>query len=342
MTRLGLCISANGSVPDAVECAALGLGAGDWVRTAVAGPLSLLDGMLERIGPSVAVMVTLNNQCDEVRGDWSGWEDACAVIARRYNGRVALVGCGNELDLWHWQPPGGGPGDPSLTPVFAASLVRRAAPILRPVGIKVAMSSVASGRWPEYLRAMAVACDGAAEYSDLHLYAKILNGIPAGVDWQTAAAALHQARTLSGLPVISSEAGIKVDDAGGLDAQARWAFGLKDLPAEFVCYWCWHDQMASPGEIGGQAFGLRALSGGQKPVWFSLQRLLGGPAPGDPYYVGPGLRALLDARGWQALSREDYFNAGASATLIRTDQGLRIAYYWKTTQKIYLSPVEQV
>lgn len=307
---LGLCINAANSVPDADECAALGLGAGDWVRTAVQGSLTLLDGMLEQVPAHVSVMVSLNNECTEVRGDWSGWERACNIIAATYDDRVRIVGCGNELDLWHLQPPIGQP-DPRLTPAFAAELVRRASPILRPAGIKVAMSSVASGSWPAYLADMARHCAGAADYCDLHLYAKALNGVPVGAGWQTAQDALNEARRISGLPVIASEAGIKIDDAGGRNAQAQWAAGLGSLSAELVCSWCWHDRMASPGELGGQAFGARGLYGQAKPLWFALQQLFKGtggtPVPGDGFSVGDGMRALMARRGDKPAANELYF-----------------------------------
>src|SRR5581483_1913235 len=143
----GLCINANGAVPDRAECAALGLSSGDWVRTAVQGSLSLVATMLDALPPDISVMVTLNNECAEVRGDWGGWENACrmlANIASIYPGRIKVLGAGNELDLWHLQPPVGVP-DPRLTPAFAADLVKRAAPIMRVAGIKVALTSVASG-----------------------------------------------------------------------------------------------------------------------------------------------------------------------------------------------------
>lgn len=318
MTALGLCVNANGAVPDENECNVLGLGSGDWVRTAIQGSLSLLDGMLERISPLSPVMVTLNNECTEVKSDWSGWEHACQIIATAYAERVKIVGCGNELDSFYYA------GGDHVSPIFAANLVKRAAPILQPVGIKVAMSSMASGRWPEYLRTMAVACDGAATYADLHLYVKQLNGVPAGVDWQTAEAALVQAHNLTGLPVISSEAGIKVDDAGGLEAQARWALGLKDLPAELICYWCWHDRMASPGETGGQAFGLRGLDNRQKMVWYSMQHILGGPpAPVVPPSFQLGFRTIAERHPeLVGAALENESGPWVNCSLQRTSRGL--------------------
>lgn len=308
---LGLCINAANSVPEAAEYAALGIGPGDWVRTAVQGSIALLGPVIQGLPDGVNLVVTLNNECREVGGGWEGWENACALIAHLYSNRVKIVSCGNELDIFYYQ------GDSSVSPAFAANLVKRAAPILRPAGIKVAMSSVASGSWPTYLAEMSRLCQGSADYSDLHLYVKRLNGVPNNPDWQTAEAALVQAHNLSGLPVISSEAGIKIDDAGGLDQQAKWAAGLGGLPAELVCFWCWHDRMASPGETGGQAFGARGLDGKQKPVWSTLQSLFREstpvpiptpePPPADQFVVGTGMRALMAKRGDIPASDEIYF-----------------------------------
>lgn len=284
MSRLGLCTNANGLYPSPAGLAALGVGRGDFLRTPVQGPLSLVEDMLGDLPADVSLMVSLNSECAEVRSDWSGWVNACGLLAamsRRWPGRILIVGCGNELDLWHLQPPEGQP-DPRLTPEFAADLVRSASPILRGAGIRVAMSSVASGSWPAYLSAMAQACNGAADYADLHLYMKRCNGVPNDPNWQDASNAIIDAQVLSGLPVICSEAGIKVNNAGGLNQQAQWAAGLADLPSELVCYFAWSDGVGTAAEQGGNAFGAVDASGKRKPVWYTLQKLFGGPMPISP------------------------------------------------------------
>ncbi len=318
MAELGLCINAKDAVPDAAECAALGLGSGRWLRTHIDGPLSLLDGMLATLPPDVHVMVSLNNQCWEVGWDWLGWEEACRIVAERYADRVKIVGAGNELDLWHLQPPVGEP-DSRLTPGFAAELVRSAASILHPAGIKVAMSSVASGGWFEYLDEMARYCRGYADLADLHLYMKQINGVPDDPNWQPAWEAIVSARSLTGVPVICSEAGIKIDDAGGPNFQAAWAAGLGTLPADLVCYFAWSDGIGTAAEQGGQAFGARGPDGRAKPVWYTLQHLFGGPTiqlsvpipGGDPmadrFVVGRGMRELMAQRGDQPAADELYF-----------------------------------
>lgn len=333
---LGLCVSAKDAIPDRAECAALGL---TWVRTNVDGSLSLVSDILAKLPTNVSLMISLNNQCAQVKGDWSGLEEACrslVVINDAYHpSRIKIVGIGNELDLWHLQPPTGEP-DPKLTPAFAASLVKRAAPILRPAGIKVAMSSVASGSWPAYLEEMAALCRGAADHCDLHVYMKSINRIPEDPGWQTADAALRQAANLSGLPVIASEAGIKVRDCGGELWQGKWAAGLADLPAELIFYWCWHDRMASPGETGEAAFGARDLDGRAKPVWTALQTLFGGPLakpptppvvppvpPQDPYWVGEDIRAAMQKRGDFAIGPENYLASGVSVA-----PGNRFQFWW--------------
>lgn len=277
MIPLGLCASTR-HYPDAAELAALGIGAGDWLRLHVYS-FAELDAALRVIPPDINIFMAPNNEMVEVGWDWIGWESVMHRIATYYAHRVKMVGCGNELDLWHLQSPSG-ENDTRLTPLFAANLVRRAGRILRPAGIKVALSSVASGSWPAYLREMSHLAGAFADYADLHLYAKQINGVPGG--WQTADDALRSAAEIAGRPVIASEAGIKVDDAGGEDAQARWAEGLRSLPAQLVCYFAWRDDLGTGEEQGGQAFGARGVDGRAKPVWFTLQRLFAGQASHPP------------------------------------------------------------
>lgn len=279
-----MCINANGATPSAAECYELGMRLGNIVRTPLQGSLDLIPPMLDTIPREIGAMITLNAECAEVGSDWSGWEHACGLVANlagRYPGRIKIVGCGNELDIYYNN------GDGRMSPAFAAELVERASPILRPAGIRVAMSSVASGGWPDYLREMAARCWWAADYADLHLYVKALNGIPRNADmtfWQDANDAIALAKRRSpNTGLICSEAGIKVDDAGGLEEQAWWAMGLPDLQAELVCHFAWHDRVGSPGEQGGQAFGAVGLDGKRKPLWGALQAVFGGPiSPSAP------------------------------------------------------------
>lgn len=279
MAELGVCCTTR-AYPSPSECAALGIGSGDWLRLHCYS-LAELDAALSVIPAEISIFLGANNELQEVGWDWGGWEPTMRAIARKYAGRVKIVGCGNELDLWHLQPPIG-ERDPRLTPGFAAELVRSAAGILHPVGIKVAMSSVASGAWPDYLDEMASYCRDRADYADLHLYVKRVSGIPEDPNWQTATAALLQAEHIAGLPVIASEAGIKVDDADGLERQAQWASGLRDLRSPLVCYFAWADSVGTPSEQGGQAFGARGPDGRAKPVWYALQKQFGGPANSPP------------------------------------------------------------
>lgn len=283
MAALGLCVNAKAAVPDAAECAALGLGAGKWARTAIQGSLTLLDGMLARLPADINVMVTLNNEAAEVKSDWSGWERACQIIAAKYAGRVKVVGCANELDIFYHQ------GDRSVSPLFAANLARRAAPILRPAGIKIALSSMASAIWPEYLREMAHLAGSFADLADLHPYGQRAAGFPSGWGFGELGTVIHVAGDMSGLPVILSEYGIKVGDAGGEQGQAEYvrrsAELLKALPASrfpFACYFAWRDDIGAPHEQGEQAFGLRRLDGSPRPAWQAFVEADGGPANHPP------------------------------------------------------------
>jgi len=342
-----------GSAPDAAALREIGPGV-EWVSL-FCYSFDQLDAMLAAIPPGVRVFVPVNNEWQEVRGDWSGWAQAMDDFAPRFKGRVHIVGCGNELDLWHWQPPIGKP-QAHLTPEFAANLVNVAAGPLRAAGIKVAMSSVASGRWPDYLREMADGCRDMATFADLHLYVKRIDNLPANPDWQEAQDALNVARDIAGLPVLSSEAGIKVDDAGGEDAQAEWGRRLVGLSRVYdggtycpLILFAYADGVGTDKEQGGQAFGMIAPDGRRKPLWREVQKACGGPSespvvpPTPPLpepptqitsgphgeWIGSGLLRELNRRGWTPLRGEEQARlACAEGELVWTGQDAR-ALKWE-------------
>lgn len=279
MARRGLCINAKVAIPARDELLQLGFGAATSLTTAIQGSISLLQNTRAALVPGQKLMVKLNNECREVGPDWEGLEGACDKIGREYGDIVEIVGVGNELDLWHYW------GDSRLTPTFAAGLVRRASPILRKYGIKVAATSVASPGWVAYLEAMANLCRAEVDYVDLHPYVSSAGGVR--LDWPTVQDKWAQAYERSGwIPTICSEAGIKAKDAGGFDAQAQWAEGLMEwakekLPWEcpLVCLFAWRDDIGTDEEQGENAFGLRYtdMSKEPKPAWFAVQRAMGGP-----------------------------------------------------------------
>lgn len=277
-----------GSMPKAADLQALGPGVA-WVSTLVYS-FDQLDETLSELDPTTRVHVVLNNQVAEVGGGWENWGDACKEFARRFAGRVHLVTCGNELDAWHYEPPAGQP-DPKLTPVFAAGLANLASEMMGDSGIELAPTSLASSRWPEYLQAMIALCWRRVRKVDLHLYSKRIDGWPVDhPEWQEAREALALARQIGGKPVCSSEAGIKIDDAGGLASQAEWGKRLVGLAADLdpeqygpLILFAWSDGAGTDKEQGGQAFGLIGPDGHRKPLYYAIQEAVAAaPVPTPP------------------------------------------------------------
>lgn len=313
MSGFGLCVS-YGSMPDTLELRRLGMvGPSRWIRIhfgSGGGSFDRVDEMLASVDQTTRVIVNLNNECAEIGHDWRNWDEAVAYFARRFRGRVDAVTCGNELDIWHWQPPIGKP-DPRLTPRFAGELARRAAPHLRGVGMRCVLGPVASGRWFDYLRDAATVAGDAVDWVDLHLYSKVAGGVPAGTDWQTVRAALEQAHAITGKPVICSEAGIPVVHAGGFDAQAAWARGLyadtAALPDEtypFVCYFAWANSVGASHEQDLNGFGLRDGNMSPLPAWYAFAEVAGGVEPA-PTPTPAGAPRFLEGFGrWKALEPE--------------------------------------
>src|SRR5687768_3033078 len=98
------------------------------------------------------LVVTLNNQCKEVGNDWSGWNNAvlqlCEINKQLGTNQLLVLQAGNEFDLY-WNENG------SVPPEFGADLALRTARIAHNYDIKIAATSVAGPRWPEYLQTMA-------------------------------------------------------------------------------------------------------------------------------------------------------------------------------------------
>lgn len=300
-----------GAMPDAAALAELGLTDG-WVSAFVYS-FDQLDEALARLDPRTRVHTALNNEWAEVGHDWKGWLDACTAFGERFAGRVQVVTAGVELDLWHTQPPVGEP-DPQLTPTFAAALANQAGTVLRPKGIRVAPTSLASSGWTEYLRAMVPLCWHKTDLVDLHLYGKRIGGWPAHhAGWQEAREALEQARQISGKPVFSSEAGIKIDDAGGVASQAEWGARLLRLAGELdreqfgpLILFAWHDGVGTDREQGGQAFGMVSPHGRMKPLYYAI-REAARALPAQPPHPTPPITEVrmtledLERQRWQLL-----------------------------------------
>lgn len=260
MAELGLVVNAKNAMPGRDELGALGLTTG-WIRT-ICYDFNSLDSALETLDPRTKVCVILNSETEGVGPSYAGWSKVIGDFAARFRGRVHAVECGNELDLLN------------VPVATAASLVNVASMTLRSAGMKVVLSSVAGPNWPVYLETLASRTLGSADYACLHPYGQRAAGFPAGWGFGELADAVATANSLSGLPVVLTEFGIKIGDAGGEQAQAEYvrksAILLQALSVArcpFACYFAWRDDIGGPQERGDQAFGLRREDGSARPAW---------------------------------------------------------------------------
>lgn len=238
--------------------------------------LSDLNTLYERNKP---LIISLNNQCAEVRGDWSGWDSAvyqiCLYFSARDSDRLLVLGAGNELDLY-WAN-----GDNSVGPEFAADLAIRTKRIAENFGIKVATTSLAGPRWPEYLQLMHNLCGPIVDYFDMHPYGQRPEGWrPKG--WADNRQWMHgelenvitYAQNVTGKPIICSEYGVKIDDAGNAAEVSDFMLAadkhLHQLGVPYTSWFCYDDRVGSPGEVDGQAFGLLDLHNLVRPAYFSF------------------------------------------------------------------------
>jgi hypothetical protein len=330
-------------LPSAEDLAALGLLNG-WVRILVVD-VERFDRALAAAGwpDTVRACVLLEGQTQGIGGDFAGWVTVVKEFARRFKGRVQAVECANELDIWHWQPPGWNPERPNegpsrpnplLTPQFAAKLVRDAAPHLRAANMKVIAPAVASGRWFDYLRDMTAELGNAADYQAFHPYGKKIDNHPPHAEWGELAETIAQAREIAGRPLALTELGVKVGEAGGPEGQAEYVRRLFGLMAQqppgavgLFCYFAWKDGIEIPGE---GAFGLVEASGRWREACRTFQRACGGPheLPREP--VAPGVfRFQMGFKAWAdrepellGTPLEEELSPFPGLALQRTDRGL--------------------
>lgn len=263
MGEVGLVVNALGAMPDWQELQALGLSNG-WGRSIVYD-LDEFDaavsGLKVRL-PNVRICALLNSETAGVGNDYDGWEGVVSEFSQRFDGLVEAVECGNELDLL------------GVDPQSAADLVVEASPYLRNAGMKVILPSVAGPNWVDYLTRLAKGTQGAADWCCVHPYGQRVGGFPRDWGFGEMADLIQTANDASGLPVVFTESGIKIGDAGGLEGQAayvrRWvslvqSYSQARLP--FACYFAWRDDIGGPSERGPQAFGLREEQGFARPAW---------------------------------------------------------------------------
>lgn len=262
----------------------------------------------------VPYIATVNNQCAEVRG-WANWEDAIHLIATRPRPPYA-VEIGNEFDLY-WQH------DPKdVPPEFAADLINRAAPILHFRGIKVIATSLASARWPDYLRRMADLCRSNVDWFNIHPYGQRPQGWGApgwghGELYDT----IRHAYAIARKPIYCTEIGVKVGDAGSeasvgwwMKAAAQTLYDLGPAISRGGAWFAWRDQVGAPYERGPHAFGLRREDGSARPAWGMFAELPNKVTEVIPMFtVGEGVRQQMRQYNDEPATDEIYHPIGAPA-----------------------------
>lgn len=243
------------------------------------------------------LVITLNNQCAEIGGDWSGWDNAVLQIAKRLGSQCLLLECGNEFDLyWHENKQ-------DVPPEFAASLAIRAARICHQFGIKVAPTSVAGAEWPEYIEHLIRLCGNDVDYFGIHGYGKKPVGWRDGQQWFFGQLSdmISHVQNLSGKQVVMTEYGVKIRDAGSSKEVANFLRAannmLVDMPIK--CWFAYHDLVGAPSERGLNAFGLKSEDGTYREAWDVMVEINKGQSNSlDPLEkwkktVGPGLLNMM-------------------------------------------------
>jgi hypothetical protein len=325
MAETGVVVNVRGALPSRDELVQLGCGPSGF--RSIAYRFDEVREALLTLPPRMPVCILANSETEGVGQDFKGWEKACHELAwiaaddiERRATPLFIVECANELDLLGVPATAGMPDRHSLqvhrelvlahqavmprhrivassrrllTTGSAADLVRRASPILRASGVKVAMTSVAGPNWIDYLTQLARACAGYADFACLHPYGQRAAGFPEGWGFGELSDAISTANSVSGLPVLLSEFGIKVGDAGGPEGQAEYvrravgllkAHSLARVPMAY--YFAWRDDVGSPNERGDQAFGLEHTNGVKRPAWQAFATAQGSLLP--PVEPEPG------------------------------------------------------
>ena len=194
-------------------------------------------------------------------------------ISQRYTPDQLVGVCvANELDLFWSRDPN------DVPPEFAAELCRQASEHLRPRNIRVVAPSVASSRWVEYLTELSRLCSSYVDWFDFHGYGQRPDGwVPTTWGFGNLSTSLKLAQDVCGKPVIMSEYGVKIVDAGS-EALVPIFMDLayetiERVGCPLVAWFAWRDQIGAPSEQGLHAFGLRADDGRKRPAWDAFARI---------------------------------------------------------------------
>lgn len=296
MKQLAIVANCRSAWPDAAEIDALGI---TGIRTIVYDD-DELDRALQDTPPHVRIVAMLNNEHKDVRSDWSGWRKAITAFARRFEGRVSAVECGNELDLW------------GLPPEKGAHLVREAFLPLSNCGMLTIMGGVAGENWQSWLDRACDLSQGWYSAVSLHPYGQRPRGFREGSAWGFGNLddAIYMANSISGTPVYLTEWGVKVGDAGGVEGQADYlrlgaqtiaAVGASVVP--FAAYFAWADKIGTEHERDTyNAFGLRDMQMQPRLAWHVYRGLMAEPTQ-EPKPVQPKTYTMEDVHRirWQAV-----------------------------------------
>lgn len=289
MQQLALVANCRNAWPDPAEIEALGI---TGIRTIVYDDAEL-DRALSATPQHVRIVAMLNNEHKDVGGDYQNWRQTVTAFARRFEGRVRAVECGNELDLW------------GLPPEKGAHLVREAFLPLTNHGIATVMGGVAGPNWANWLQR---ACDLSRGWYDavaLHPYGQRPRGFRDANSWGFGwmHEAIETAHRAADAPVYLTEWGIKVGDAGGQQGQydylrlgVRTIRGMGEAVVPFAAYFAWADKIGTPDERDEyNAFGLRDMNMRPRKAWQAFaDSSLRPPVPEKPRFV-LGFKEWADA-----------------------------------------------
>jgi hypothetical protein len=292
------------------------------------------------------LLITLNNQCKEVGGDWAGWDNAILKLCQRVPpNKLIGIEAGNELDLY-WVQNG------SVSPEFAAAIARRAARTAHYYGIKVGCTPVASSQWPHYLQIVVDLCGADIDFVGIHPYGQRPNGWHDEKANQWMHGELHNVintiHSFTNLSIKMSEYGVKIGDAGNEDEVATFLQAAHNqLETENIdfAWFASEDAIGAPSERGEHAFGLVAEDGRKRPAYYMFEELHkdtddDDEEPVPPLNYGPWLNKV--GAGLLDMMREDnilpaqrtstWLPLGVTPSDVETCYGQNgTLYYWLLT-----------
>lgn len=250
-----------------------------WLRSIVYD----LDGFQElydSVPEGTSIFALLNGQSEGINNDFwtAGWEQRWAnlvtAFCERYQGKVRAIEFLNEWSFWSEQDRAN----------VAASCAIIGTAICRQYGILGFAGSVADENWVNSLKELydLIKLEEAVQGKLLvhgfvmHPYGARSGKVPPG--WaESIRDKLHTAHvTVEGRMVCATEAGLKLSDVNGsVTSQHEYVYNiyrsdvepdtqeprgeLYKIPADVcicIAYFCWSDDVGSPGESGEHAFGM--------------------------------------------------------------------------------------